>query len=243
MKRKLSARVGDFMAGQGFYIVLFLCVAAIGISGYFLLSSLGNGETAQVDQPTELVVTPTPQETQTAETQPPAESAAAPAGEPTEAPSPSVPASTAPTPSPEASPAAAPTAFTWPVKGSVVKDFSLEVLAYDVTMGDWRVHSGIDITAAAGTTVIAIAEGTVSQVYDDALMGTTVVVDHGGGLTSSYQNLAGGPPVSVGDLVERGTVIGSVGKTAMAESAMESHLHLEMAQNGVSVDPVNYLPE
>ena len=83
MKRKLSARVGDFMAGQGFYIVLFLCVAAIGISGYFLLSSLGNGETAQVDQPTELVVTPTPQETQTAETQPPAESAAAPAGEPT----------------------------------------------------------------------------------------------------------------------------------------------------------------
>lgn len=59
------------------------------------------------------------------------------------------------------------TAFTWPLKGELLGEFSLEVLAYDPTMGDWRVHSGIDIAASAGAEVNAIAEGTVSQIYQD----------------------------------------------------------------------------
>ena len=41
MKQKPSQhKLGDFLEGKGFYIVLFLCVAAIGISGYYLFSSL-----------------------------------------------------------------------------------------------------------------------------------------------------------------------------------------------------------
>lgn len=41
--RVWTERIGDFIAGKGFYIVLFLCVAAVGISGYYLLSTLGSG--------------------------------------------------------------------------------------------------------------------------------------------------------------------------------------------------------
>ena len=245
MKRKISARIGDFMAGQGFYIVLFLCVAAIGISGYFLLNTLGSDPAAEAGRPTQVTVTSTPAPTpaQTAASTPEAKPSPTPAVTPSAAPSPSpVRQEDAAGPGPSASPVQSPTAFTWPVRGSVVGAFSLEVLAYDVTMGDWRVHSGVDIAAALGAEVVAIAEGTVTKVYQDDLMGTTVVVDHGGGLTSRYQNLAGAPPVRAGDPVERGTVIGSVGETAMAESGMEPHLHLEMAQNEVSVDPIQYLP-
>ena len=40
MKRNRLEKLGDFVLGKGFYIVLFLCVAAIGISGYYLFSSL-----------------------------------------------------------------------------------------------------------------------------------------------------------------------------------------------------------
>ena len=40
MKKPFHQRVGDFLEGKGFYIVLFLCVAAIGISGYYLFDSL-----------------------------------------------------------------------------------------------------------------------------------------------------------------------------------------------------------
>lgn len=50
-------------------------------------------------------------------------------------------------------------------------------------------------------------------------MGTTVVVEHGGGLTSTYSNLASVPTVAVGDTVGAGSVLGSVGGTAIAESA------------------------
>ena len=55
-------------------------------------------------------------------------------------------------------------------------------------------------------------------------MGTTVVVEHGGGLTSTYANLASVPTVAVGDTVGAGSVLGSVGGTAIAESALASHL-------------------
>ena len=61
-KKPILERIGDFMEGKGFYIVLFLCVAAIGISGYYLFSSLDmrDGDAA-VAAPTQVVVMPTVQ--------------------------------------------------------------------------------------------------------------------------------------------------------------------------------------
>ena len=132
--------------------------------------------------------------------------------------------------------------YTWPVKGEVLADFSLETLAYDETMGDWRTHSGIDVAAAQGTDVLATADGTVSEIYDDDLMGTTVVIDHGQGMVSTYSNLQTQPTVAVGDTVRTGTIIGAVGSTAIAESGRASHLHFELAQDGMAVDPLLYLP-
>ena len=49
--------MGDFLEGKGFYIVLFLCVAAIGISGYYLISSLTPDEPAPTVSPTATVGT------------------------------------------------------------------------------------------------------------------------------------------------------------------------------------------
>ena len=54
--------MGDFLEGKGFYIVLFLCVAAIGISGYYLFSSLTPDEPdAPVAGTAQITVTPSPQ--------------------------------------------------------------------------------------------------------------------------------------------------------------------------------------
>jgi murein DD-endopeptidase MepM/ murein hydrolase activator NlpD len=246
VKKTWTDRVGDFVAGKGFYIVLFLCVAAIGISGYYLFSTLGSsGSDVAADAPVSVVVTPevTAQVT-------------APAVSSDPFPSPTTSASPSPSASPSASPSVSPSSaveqtaadapaasvFTWPVRGEVLSGFSLEVLAYDETMGDWRTHSGMDIAASLGAQVGAIASGTVEQVYDDDLMGTTVVIDHGDGLESSYSNLASTPTVSPGDAVSPGSVIGSVGETALAEQTRKAHLHLELTQDGVAVDPANYLP-
>ena len=235
-KKPILERIGDFMEGKGFYIVLFLCVAAIGISGYYLFSSLDmrDGDAA-VAAPTQVVVMPTVQPVK-----PTVAPTPAPTAKPTPAPTP--PPTPPPTPSPTpAAPAAS--VFTWPVRGQVVADYSLEVLAYDETMGDWRTHSGIDIAAPVGTQVLAVSAGTVASVEQDDLMGTTVVIAHAGGVESIYANLAAVPTVEAGDQVSIGAVIGAVGTTAVAESARAPHLHFEMREDGESVDPVSYLPE
>lgn len=244
MKKPFLQRTGDFLAGKGFYIVLFLCVAAIGISGYYLFSTFGGDDPqVMVSAPVEVVVpsatpstvpTPTPSSTPVA---------------PTTTPSPVV-TTPAPSPSPSSSPEAPPPkatqtalVFTWPVKGLLQRDFSLEALAYDETMNDWRTHSGIDIAAELGTQVLATAAGTVVAVYKDDLMGTTVSIDHGNGLTSTYANLAASPTVELGGTVNTGDVIGAVGSTAIAESIHAAHLHFELSKDGEAVDPVSYLPE
>ena len=255
MKKTMIDRFSDFMAGKGFYIVLLLCVTALGVSGYFLFSDM-SGQDQPVNGPAMVVVTPTPRPAAT-----PSASPAAPKITPR--PTPELPSTATPRPSakpvatptvtqpPKATPAPVPTVpatatasvFTWPVKGEVLREHSVEVLAYDVTMGDWRVHDGIDIACDPGTQVMAPAGGTVADLYTDDLMGMTVVISHAGGVVSACSNLEWVPTVEIGDLVRTGDVIGSVGDTAIAESAQGSHLHLSMTKDGVSVDPLDYLPE
>ena len=239
LKKNWTDHIGNFIAGKGFYIVLFLCLAAIGTSGYYLFRTLGSGALPAGGN-AQVVVTPSPAPTAVATPKP----TATPAPTPTPTPEPTPTPTPLPTPTPAPTPAATPkpAAFTWPVKGDILHDFSLEVLAYDETMGDWRTHSGIDISAAAGTQVCAMSSGTVERIYDDDLMGTTVVIDHGSGLRSMYSNLAASPTVKVGDKVTTGDVIGAVGKTSLAEIGRASHLHLETLMDGVAVDPIQYLP-
>lgn len=239
MKKPFLKRMGDFLEGKGFYIVLFLCVAAIGISGYYLFTSLSPEEAdATVNAPVHITVTPTP----TAPSQPPATPTPVQTPKPVQTTNPAV----SDTPAPVAAGTTtqtAPTVFAWPVQGEVLSDFSVETLAYDQTMEDWRVHAALDLAAAAGTEVRATAAGTVTDLVEDALMGTTVVIDHGAGLTSTYANLAAVPTVEVGDSVLAGDVIGAVGQTAIAESALPDHLHFVMQQDGEPVNPLDYLPD
>ena len=135
-----------------------------------------------------------------------------------------------------------PLKFMWPVYGDIEVGYFADELVYNKTMMDWRTHSAIDIAASLGTQVMAAAKGTVAEVYEDDLLGTTVVIDHGEGLKSTYSNLAATPTVAAGDSVNMGDVIGSVGNTAIGETGQAIHLHFAMTKDGVSVDPAEYLP-
>lgn len=242
MKRTIQDRVSDFMAGKGFYIVLLLCVTALGVSGYYLFSGFEQEPAKPVSGQVTVVVTPTPAPVPTAAPMPPTTATPRPA--PTPAPIPEATAQAMTVPAPVEEPATATASvFTWPVKGEVLRPWAVETLSYDQTMGDWRTHDGVDIAAPAGTQVMAPAGGTVSDLYTDDLMGTTVVILHADGVMSTCSNLAAVPTVEIGDPVRTGDVIGSVGKSAIAESAEASHLHLSMTKDGESVDPLSYLPE
>ena len=248
-KQPFFERAEHFFAGKGFYIVLFLCVAVIGVSAWSMLT--GNGKKAA---PGELeagisVANVTP-DTMIPDAAPPETAAPAPTPAPTPTPT-AAPApenkapAAAPTPAPAAAskPAAAVTDyFIWPVAGTIENGYSMSVLTFSRTMQDWRTHDGVDIAAELGAQVKAMAAGTVTEVYRDDLFGTTVVLSHSGGLTSQYSNLAASPTVAVGDSVSVGQVIGAVGDTALAEAGEVCHLHLSMTKDGVSVDPGDYLP-
>ena len=238
MKKSFYHRFSDFIEGKGFYIVLALCLAAIGLSGWFLFSSLtGEQEEQPVGGTASITVTPAPTPVATVTPVKPTVTA-------TPRPPATVPAVAAPpsaTVQPTPTPKSAPTSLTWPVQGEVLTNYSVETLAYDVTMADWRTHAGVDIAAAAGTEVRAPASGVVVEVTEDVMLGTTVVIDHGGDLTTTCANLASVPTVEVGDEVTVGDIIGSVGNTAIAESALASHLHFSVEREGQSVDPMELL--
>ena len=235
MLKKLRSILG----GGGFYAVLALCVLAVGIGGYFLLTDspaqpeTPETETSQTEAPQAAVSAPVedvPAEPPAVETTAPAEPEAA--GESVQ----------------EAEPvddtpvvAAVPKLVVEPLEGKVLTAFSVDQLVYSQTLGDWRTHDGVDISAEEGTDVLAASGGTVRSVSDDPLMGTTVVLDHGDGYQTTYASLQVGAAVEVGDSVTAGQVIGTVGTTAAAESAQGPHLHFSVTHDGDAVDPEEYL--
>ena len=244
--RSFLNKLGDFAMGKGFYIVLFLCIATIGISGYYLLKTVVNdtratapvGGDASVTIPDQSVARPTtpkPPETTPAK---PSVPSTKPAAQPDD---PEPVKDDTPQPDTQPSKETLSKVFTWPVQGTVLRDYSVETLSLDPTLGDWRTHGGLDIAAAQGVKVLSISAGTVEQVYTDGLMGTTVVVDHGGGLQSWYCNLADEVLVETGDTVDIGSELGIVGSSAIAEVGVGSHVHLETLLNGQPVDPREYL--
>lgn len=253
-KRTWLEKLGDFISGKGFYLVVLICVAAIALSGYYLVQGVRGGLDEALDQPVSgsAAIRDTPSASPTVKPTTP------PSASPSPTPSQAQPAaSAAPAPSEEpaaalsAPPSEAPAApstpaalvFTWPVNGTVLAGYSVDALAYSETMGDWRTHDGLDLATALGDKVYAVADGVISSIYQDDFMGTTVEIDHGDGLVSVYANLAEVPTVMVEDKVSTGTVIGSVGATAAAEQGSQPHLHFAMYQDGNPVDPADYLPE
>lgn len=131
--------------------------------------------------------------------------------------------------------------FVLPVNGEL-GTYKGATLLYSEVFGDYRVHDGIDITAKLGDSVMAFCDGTVMQVYDHALMGKTIVIDHGNGLTSVYKNLAEDVPqgIEAGASVKAGDIIGAVGNSSLAKCTQSPHLHFEVCYNEENVDPTQY---
>ena len=140
---------------------------------------------------------------------------------------------------------ALPTEFLLPVSGVLRSVHDEDLQVFSPTMGDYRVHLGIDIGTVAGASVSAMADGTVAQIWDDVRMGRCVAVKHSGEAYTIYKNLTAEHPsgIVVGATVKAGDIIGTVGESAMVEIAEEPHLHLEMTVNGIQVDPTEYLSE
>lgn len=100
-------------------------------------------------------------------------------------------------------------------------------------------HEGVDMTPGAGTSIMAAAAGTVRKAEYGGALGNYVVIDHiiaGQHISTMYAHMATLPLVTVGQTVDGGTVIGTVGSTGASTGP---HLHFEVLLDGVT--PVNPL--
>ena len=233
-------RLEGFFTGKGFYIVLFLCAAVIGVSAWMLASGnetmekeLGAVGESSLNRVETIIIPPAQDETtQVINLDPPEVTieTAEEAPEAIEVFEESVIEVGAPEPE-----------YIWPVSGEIERGHDTSRLLYDVTMRDWRTHEGIDIMVSLGSTVTATRGGVVTSVEADDLYGTVVTVDHEDGSQAVYANLAELPAVSVNERIEQGYIIGAVGDTALCEVAQGTHLHFALTVNGESVDPLSVL--
>ena len=213
-------------AGKGYYIALILCALAIGITGYmFARNPQQEDIRSAADQPA-----PEPAEAATVyhtepdlpviATQPQPDAAAAAATEATEKKAMEV---------------------LSPLSGDTLSGYAMEALSYNQTTRDWRVHNGVDIAAEEGASVLAAADGTVFAAGKDETMGYTVAIRHPGGYTTHYSCLQETLCVNPGDTVTAGQIIGYVGSTALVETALGSHLHFAVTNQGSAMDPAEFL--
>ena len=97
-------------------------------------------------------------------------------------------------------------------------------------------HTGMDIAADLGAPVRASAAGRVSWVGEMPIRGRSVIIDHGAGVKSGYHHLDA-TLVTVGTIVEPGSVVGAAGSTGLSTGP---HLHWEVTVWGVNVDPLQW---
>ncbi len=136
-------------------------------------------------------------------------------------------------------------AYQLPVSGKLMKEHDPTIQVFSNTMGDYRVHLGVDIATAAEAPVYAVADGTVEKVWTDSLMGTCLAIAHDNDAVTIYKNLAPelASGITEGVSVKQGQEIGRVGDSAVLEMADEPHLHLEMTVGGITVDPLKYFSD
>jgi murein DD-endopeptidase MepM/ murein hydrolase activator NlpD len=116
----------------------------------------------------------------------------------------------------------------WPINAPITSPFGWR----------WgRMHTGIDLGAAYGTSIAAAAAGSVIYAGWLGGYGNLTVIDHGGGLATAYAHQSR-IAVSAGESVAQGQIIGYVGSTGHSTGP---HLHFEVRVNGQPVDPLGYL--
>ncbi len=120
---------------------------------------------------------------------------------------------------------------TVPVQGVITSRFAA---IENVRSG---AHTGLDIGAASGTKILAVADGVVKYASPMGTYGNLVIISHGNGIETYYAHCSR-ILVSVGQQVSSGDNIALVGSTG---NSTGPHLHLEVRINGSPVNPQRYL--
>lgn len=237
MKKQRFAKIRAALNGKGFIAALVLSVAAVGFSTYYaynsVMNNFGGGQTDELFMEVDKNQSNIPKETSVSTSAPTV---------PTTPPD-NTPADTSAEPQTEPAnnffSARSPRAM--PAEGEIINPYSDGELVKSLTLNLWQTHDGIDIAAEPGTDVIACGEGTIADIWEDALWGICLTIDHGDGCISGVYGLDKNIPVSIGQAVACGDIIGKAGNTAECECSLAPHIHFEVKKEGSYINPVSFV--
>ena len=130
--------------------------------------------------------------------------------------------------------------FITPVKDVVVRH--THNFDYNKTLDYYRMHRGMDFTAAEGTAVFACVDGVVTEIIsNNDMYGAIIKVSHANDIVTVYKFVVPSTDLKVGSTVNRGDIIATVAKATGVEVEEGDHLHMEVFQNNKSVDPDTFL--
>ncbi|MEW6398625.1 MAG: peptidoglycan DD-metalloendopeptidase family protein [Bacillota bacterium] len=121
-----------------------------------------------------------------------------------------------------------------PVEGKLTSRFGNR---FHPIIRKWRMHTGIDIGAPSGRSIVAAESGRVMTAGWLGGYGKAVTIDHGGGISTLYAHMSE-ILVSPGQMVSKGQAIGRVGDTGLATGP---HLHFEVRVSGKPADPLRWV--
>jgi len=130
-------------------------------------------------------------------------------------------------------------AFIWPLPAKYKKISSAFGNRTHPVTGKPQFHEGIDIPAPNKTEIYCVADGVVVETGNHYANGKYVLVDHGGGVVTSYAHLHT-IGVKKGEILKQGEVLGLVGRTGWTTG---NHLDFSLYIKGKAVDPMDYLPK
>lgn len=124
----------------------------------------------------------------------------------------------------------------WPVPSSVSITSNFGYRVHPI-YGTTRFHSGVDIGASYDSSIVSVNTGVVIYAGWQGGYGNTVIISHGGKITSLYGHCSK-LLVATGQSLKSGDIIGKIGSTGASTG---NHLHFEIRNDGVPIDPLKYI--
>lgn len=226
----------------GFYTSLSICIIAIGMAAYSTYTSLTgyfNDDSSAVSPVNQVVTGVTETTTTTAQTTVETTTeTTTPATEQTTV------ATVAETETAESQTAlqtmlTVNTSLSYPLDNAhILREYS-EDTVYNKTLNQWQAHTGVDFKCNVGDNVYSMGDGEVTRVYEDDMLGNTVVVKSAT-YTAYYSGLSDNISLKKGDGVKTGDVIG-LAAVVPCEAMDETHVHISVKVGGNYTDPLTLI--
>lgn len=128
----------------------------------------------------------------------------------------------------------------WPLAGNVIIPFNMDTTVYFETLNQYKCNPGMVIEATTGAETYAVYKCLITEVYSDDQYGNVVKASLGNGYEVMYGQLED-VRVTKDQIVEAGTVIGTVGEPTRFFTEEGTNLYFEISKDGVPVDPMSVI--